>query len=99
MDGELGLVGGEAKGQPWGVSHREGLVKLGGEGIKVGRKAAAGVAGLVTSRVTDPRSLTLVVTARGRTQFASLRTRAQMSGKVAPIREACGCSEVEERGA
>ena len=46
------------------------------------------MAGSVTSRVTDPRSLTLVVTARGRAQFASLRTRAAISGKVAAIREA-----------
>jgi len=60
--------------------------------------AAGGVAGSVTRRVTDPRSLTLVVNARGRTQFASLRTRAGMSGKVAAIRGACACSEVEERG-
>jgi len=45
---------------------------------KYGAKAAAGVAGSVTSRVTEPRSLTLVVTARGRLQLASLRTRAAM---------------------
>jgi len=44
---------------------------------KDGAKAVAGVAGSVTRRVTDPRSLTLVVTARGRIQFASLRTRAE----------------------
>jgi len=62
-------------------------------------KAAAGVAGSLTRRVTDPRSLTLVVTARGRMQFASLKTRAAMSGKVAAMRGACGCSEGEERGA
>ena len=66
---------------------------------KYGAKAAAGVAGSVTRRVTDPRSLTLVVTARGRIQFTSLRTRAAMSGKVAAIRGACGCSQGEERGA
>jgi len=62
-------------------------------------KAAAGLAGWVTRRVTDPRSLTLVVTASRRIQFASLRRRAAMSGKVAAIRGACGCSEEEERGA
>jgi len=66
---------------------------------KYGAKAAAGVAGSVTRRVTDPRSLTLVVTGRGRTQFASLRTRAAISGQVAAIRGACECSEGEERGA
>jgi len=66
---------------------------------KYGAKAAAGVAGSVTRRVTDPRSLTLVVTARGRTHLASLRTRPALSGKVAAIRGACGCSEGEERGA
>jgi len=64
-----------------------------------GAKAAAGVVGSVTRRVTDPRSLTLVVTARGRIQFASLRTRAAMSEKVAAIRGACGCSERQELGA
>ena len=66
---------------------------------KYGAKAAAGVAGSVTRRVTEPRSLTLVVTARGRTHLASLRTRPALSGKVAAIRGACGCSEGEERGA
>jgi len=66
---------------------------------KYGAKAAAGVAGSVTSRVTDPRSLTLAVTARGSIQFASRRTRAAMSGKVAAISGACGCSEGQERGA
>jgi len=68
-------------------------------GSKYGEKAAAGVAGSETSRVTDPRSLTLVVTARGRIQLASLRTRAAMSRKVAAIRDACWGSEGEERGA
>jgi len=55
---------------------------------KYGAKAAAGVAGLVTRRVTEPRSLTVVVSARGRIQFACLRTRAAMSGKVAAMRGA-----------
>ena len=66
---------------------------------KYGAKAGTGVAGSVTSRVTEPRSLTLVVTERGRIQFASVRTRAAMSGKVAAIRVACGCSEGEQREA
>ena len=57
------------------------------------------MAGSVTRRVTDPRSLTLVVTARARIRLASLRTQAAMSGKVAAISDACGCSEGEERGA
>jgi len=61
--------------------------------------AAAGVAGSVTRRVTDPRSLTLVVTARRMIKFASLRTRAAMLGKVAAITDACGCSEGKEQGA
>jgi len=99
VDGELGHVGGEAEGQPGRVSHRERLVELGGKGVEVGAKAATGMAGPLTRRVTDPRSLTLVVTARGRIQFASLRTRAAMSGKVATIRDACACSEGEEQGA
>jgi len=66
--------------------------------LKYGAKAAAGVAGSVTRMVTETGSLTLVVTARGRAQFASLRRRAAMSGKVAAIRGPCGCSEGEERG-
>jgi len=76
---------------------------------KYGAKAAAGVVGSVTRWVTEPRSLTLVVTeprsltlvvtARGRILFASLRTRAAMSGMVAAIRGACGYSEGDERGA
>jgi len=48
VDGELGLVGGEAKGQPGRVSHRERLVELGREGIKVGRKGRSG-----SGRVSD----------------------------------------------
>ena len=47
--------------------------------------------------MTGARSLTLAVTAMGRVQLASLRTWAAMSGKIAAIREACGCSEGEER--
>jgi len=42
VDGELGFVGGEAKGQPGRVSHREGLVELGGEGVEVGREDRSG---------------------------------------------------------
>jgi len=57
-------------------------------GSKYGAKAAVGVARSVTRRMTEPRSLTLVVTARGRLEFASLRTRAAMSEKVAAIRGA-----------
>ena len=53
----------------------------------------------MTRRVTEPLSLTLVGTASGRIQLASLRIRAAMSGKVAAISDACGCSEGEERGA
>ena len=67
--------------------------------LKYGAKAAAEVGASVTRSVTDPQSLTLVVTARGRKQFASLRTRDAMSEKVAAIRGACGCSEGDERGA
>jgi len=52
----------------------------------------------VTRRVTDPWSLTMVVTARRRIQFASRRTRAAMLGKVAAIREACRCSGGGEGG-
>ena len=55
---------------------------------KYGAKAAAGVAGLVRRRVTEPLSLTLVVTARGRIQLASRSTWAAISGKVAAIRGA-----------
>ena len=68
---------------------------------KYGAKAAAGVVGSETRRVTEPRSLTLAVTARGtrRMQFASLRTRVAMWGKMAAIKGAGGCSEREERRA
>ena len=38
MDRELCLVGGEAKGQLGVGPNREGLVKLGGEGVEVGGK-------------------------------------------------------------
>jgi len=60
-------------------------------------KAAAGVVVSVPTRMTEPLSLTLVVTVRGRVQLASLRTRAAMSGNVGAIREAWSCSEGEER--
>jgi len=35
LDCQLDLIGGEAKGQPGRVSHWEGSVELGGEGLKV----------------------------------------------------------------
>jgi len=66
---------------------------------KYGAKAAAGLVGLETRRVTDPLSLTLAVMARGSVQFASLRTRAAISEKVAAIRVDSGCSVGGERGA
>ena len=65
---------------------------------KYGAKTAAGVAGSVTRSVRDPWSLTLVVTARGRMQFTSLRTRTAISGQVAAIRSPCGYSVGEEEG-
>lgn len=55
-----------------------------------GVKAAAGVVWWETRRVTDPLSLALGVTARGRVQFASLSTRAAMSDTVAGIRRDSG---------
>jgi len=64
---------------------------------KYGAKAAPGVVVSVTRRVTEPLSLTLVVTVRGRIQLASLRRRAAMSEKVSAIRKAWACSEREER--
>ena len=88
VDGELGFVGAEAEGQPERLSHWERLVELAGQGIKVRCEGGSGGGRSVTRRVTDPRSLTLVMTGRGRIQFASLRTRAAMSGKVAAIRAA-----------
>jgi len=36
VDGELGLVGGEAERQPGGIAHLERLVELGREGVEVG---------------------------------------------------------------
>ena len=66
---------------------------------KYGAKAAAGVVGLETRRVTDPLSLTLAVMARGCVQFASLTTRAAILGKVAAIRVDSGCSMGGKRGA
>ena len=100
----LGSSGRKASGREWMASCASlGARRKGNQGesptgndllsweeraSKYGAKAAAGVVGSVTSRVTQPRSLTLVVTVRGRIQFASLRTRAAMSGNVAAIRGA-----------
>jgi len=98
VDGELCFVGGEAERQPGRVSHGTDLLSWEERASKYCAKAAAGVVESVTRRLTEPRWLTLMVTARGRIQFASLRTRAAMSGKVAAFRGACGCSEGEERG-
>ena len=42
MDGELNLVGGEAKGQPGRLAHRERLVELVGECVKVWGKGRGG---------------------------------------------------------
>ena len=52
----------------------------------------------MTRTVTD-LVLNMVVTARGRLQLTSLRTRALMLGNVAAIRGAWSCSEGEQRGA
>ena len=72
-------LGARRKGSPGASPTGEDLLSWLERASKYGAKAAAGVAGSVTRSVTDPRSLTLVVTARGRAQFASLRTRAAMS--------------------
>ena len=66
--------------------------------LKYGAKTAAGVVE-ETRRVTEPLSLTWAVMARGRGQFASVRTRAAMSGKAAAISEDSGCSVEVDRGA
>jgi len=42
VHGELGLVGGEAEGEPGGLAHREGFVKLGREGVEVGCERGGG---------------------------------------------------------
>ena len=42
MDGALGLIGGEAEGQPRGLAHRERFVELGREGVEIGRKGGSG---------------------------------------------------------
>jgi len=42
VDGELGLVVGEVEGQPGRLSHRECLVELGRQGIKVWCKSGSG---------------------------------------------------------
>jgi len=99
VDGELDLVGGEAEGHPGRVTHGKERLSCVLSASKYGAKAAAGVVVSVTRRVTEPLSLTLVVTTRGRLQLASLRTRAAMSRKVAAFREAWACSDGEERGA
>jgi len=65
---------------------------------KYGAKAGAGVVVSVIRRVMDPLSLILVVTARGRVQFACPRMQAAMSGNVAAIRGAWSCLYGEERG-
>ena len=91
-------VGARRKGNQGDSPTENDLLRWQERALKYGAKAAAGVAGSVMRRVTDAPSLTLVVTGRGRIQFASLKTQAAMSGKVAAIRGACGCSEGEERG-
>jgi len=92
-------LGARRKGNQGESPTGNGLLSWEERASKYGAKAAAGVVGSVTTRVTERLSLTLVVTARGRIQFASLRTRAAMSGKVAAISGPGGCSEGEERGA
>jgi len=99
MNGELDFVGGEAEGQLGRVSPGKQRLSCVVSASKYCAKAAAGVVVSVTRRVTEPLSLAWVVTARGRIQFASLRTPAAMSGNVAAIRGAWVCFEGEERGA
>jgi len=101
-----GSSGRKASGREWMASCASlGAWRKGNQGVsstgndllswqerasKYGAKAAVGVPGSVTRRMTEPRSLTLVETARGRAQFASLRAQAAISGKVAAIRDASG---------
>lgn len=59
-------------------------------------KVAARIVVSEIRSVTDPLSLTLAVTARGRVQLAFLRTRVAMSEKVAAIRRDSVCSVGEE---
>jgi len=42
VDGELGFGGGEAEGQPGGLTHREELVKLGRESVEVWCEGGSG---------------------------------------------------------
>jgi len=42
VNGELGFVGGEAGGQPGGLTHREGLVELGRESVEVRCEGGSG---------------------------------------------------------
>jgi len=80
---------------PTGKERLSGVVSA----SKYSAKAAARVVGSETWRVTEPLSLTLAVTERGRVQLASLRTRAAMLGKVAAMRRESGCSVGGDIGA
>ena len=42
VDGELGLVGGEAEGQPGRLAHWERFVELGGESVEIGCEGGSG---------------------------------------------------------
>jgi len=42
VDGELGLVRGEAEGQPGRLAHREGLIQLGRESVEVRCEGGSG---------------------------------------------------------
>jgi len=42
VNGELGFVGGEAEGQPGGLTHREGFVELGRESVEVRGQGCSG---------------------------------------------------------
>jgi len=74
-------LGARRKGTQGDSPTGKDLLSSEGRASKYGAKEAAGVAGSVMRRVTEPRSLTLVVTPRGRIQLASLRTRQQWLGK------------------
>jgi len=91
VDCELDFVGASQNGNQGAFPTVNGRLSGDMRPSKYATKAPVGLVVSVMRRVIEPRSLTLVVTTRGRVQFASRRTRAAMSGRVAAIMWAWLC--------
>jgi len=91
VDGELGLAGCEAKGQPGEFPYRERLVEHRGQSVKVGCEGGRG-GGTVGDEEADRSAVVdLGCNSEGEDTFCISEDTSSDVGKGAAISEACGC--------